>query len=54
MRNPEGDVPTLSGGMAAWDLVTRSDQGVASGLYLFAVEDAATGKTHHGKFLILK
>ncbi|MCC7144654.1 MAG: hypothetical protein IT349_21345, partial [Candidatus Eisenbacteria bacterium] len=54
VRNPEGDVPTLSGGMAAWDLVTRSDQGVASGLYLFAVEDAATGKTQHGKFLILK
>lgn len=54
VRNPESDIPRLSGGMAAWDLVTRSDQGVASGLYLFAVEDAATGDRQVGKFLILK
>jgi len=54
VRNPEGDIPTLSGGMAAWDLVTRSDQGVASGLYVFSVQNKDTGKTQFGKFLILK
>ena len=54
VRNPESDIPTLSGGMAAWDLVTRSDQGVASGLYVFSVEDSNTKKTQFGKFLILK
>lgn len=54
VRNPEGDIPTLSGGMAAWDLVTRSDQGVANGLYLFSVSDSETGKTEIGKFMILK
>lgn len=52
--NPEADLPKLPGGMAAWDLVTRQDQGVASGLYLFSVEDLASGDQHLGKFLILK
>ena len=54
VQNPERDIPTLSGSMAAWDLVTRKDQGVASGLYIFSVEDHATGKTQLGKFLVLK
>jgi hypothetical protein len=54
VRNPETDIPVLSGGMAAWDLVTRSDQGVASGLYIFSVEDRQTGETQLGKFLIMK
>ncbi len=52
--NPESDLPTLPGGMAAWDLVTRKDQGVASGLYLFAVEDLQSGDKQVGKFMILK
>jgi hypothetical protein len=54
VHNPELDTPTLGGGMAAWDLVTRRDQGVATGLYLFSVKDHDTGKTQLGKFLILK
>lgn len=54
VRNPESDLPVLSGGLAAWDLVTRNDQGVASGLYIFSVEDHGSGKTQLGKFLILK
>ena len=54
VRNPESDIPTLSGGLAAWDLVTRNDQAVASGLYLFSVEDHETGRTQLGKFLVLK
>lgn len=53
-RNPEADLPKLSGGMAAWDLVTRKDQGVASGLYMFSVIDEDTGDKQVGKFLIMK
>lgn len=53
-RNPESDLPQLSGGMVAWDLITRSDQGVASGLYLFSVEDLESGETQVGKFLVIK
>ena len=44
----------LSGGMAAWDLVSRDDQGVASGLYMFSVEDHESGDRQLGKFLIVK
>jgi hypothetical protein len=54
VRNPEADLPRLSGGMAAWDLVTRNDQGIASGLYMFSVEDLDTGEKQIGKFLVLK
>lgn len=52
--SPDRDLPVLSGGMAAWDLITEYDQAVASGLYLFAVEDLDTGKRQVGRFLILK
>ena len=54
VRNPESDIPVLSGGMAAWDLVSRNDQGIASGLYIFSVENKESGKTQLGKFLVLK
>jgi hypothetical protein len=40
--------------MAAWDLTTRQDQAVASGLYIFSVEDHDTGEIERGEFLILK
>lgn len=53
-RRPERDLPVLSGGMAAWDLVTRKDQGIASGLYLFSVEDRDSGDRQVGKFLVIK
>jgi len=53
-RDPAGDLPLLPGGMAAWDLITRNDQAVASGLYLFSVEDLDTGARQVGKFLVLK
>ncbi len=46
--------PILSGGQAAWDLITQEDQPAASGLYFFAVEDLASGDVETGKFLILK
>lgn len=54
LLNPGGDPPVLSGGQAAWDLLTKDDQPVASGLYFYAVEDLANGEFSTGKFLILK
>jgi hypothetical protein len=44
----------FAGGEHAWDLVSKYDQALASGLYLFSVRDAATGDTQVGKFLIIK
>ena len=49
-----GIAPKFSGGEHAWDLITKYDQAVASGLYLFSVRDEGTGKTVTGKFLIIK
>ncbi len=54
LDRPDENAPVLSGGQAAWDLITREDQPVASGLYFFAVEDLATGDVETGKFVILK
>ncbi|MGQ9558875.1 MAG: hypothetical protein ACUVWA_00030 [Candidatus Oleimicrobiaceae bacterium] len=42
------------GGLHAWDLITRNDQAIASGLYLYTVEDKQTGQTFVGKFLVIK
>ena len=47
-------MPLMSGGEHAWDLITMHDQAIASGLYLFTVEDKMTGEIKEGKFLILK
>ncbi|HUN66757.1 MAG TPA: hypothetical protein VMW43_11730 [Bacteroidota bacterium] len=50
-----GSIPTqFSGGEHAWDLITRWDQAIATGLYLFAVKDLATGEVKRGKFLVIK
>ena len=46
--------PVFAGGEHAWDLVTRFDQAVATGLYLFSVEDLETGDVQRGKFLVIK
>jgi hypothetical protein len=51
--------PQFSGGEHAWDLITRHDQAVASGLYLFTVKDlvdgsSSYGETREGKFLVIK
>jgi hypothetical protein len=54
LNRPDEDPPVLSGGQAAWDLLTRENQPVASGLYFFAVEDLDTGEMSTGKFLVLK
>jgi hypothetical protein len=55
----EGKSPIMSGGEHAWDLVTQHDQAIASGLYLFSVENknsesSSYGTLKEGKFLIIK
>ena len=44
----------MSGGEHAWDLITDSDQAVATGLYLFTVKNNSTGNIKRGKFLVIK
>jgi hypothetical protein len=61
--NPSSDpsgrgAPLLSGSMCAWDVISKRDQAVATGLYIFVVEDKTSGPTHGskqtGKFLLVK
>jgi hypothetical protein len=44
----------FAGGEHAWDLVTKDDQAIATGLYLFTVENLDTGDIQTGKFLVIK
>lgn len=44
----------FAGGEHAWDMITRNDQAIASGLYLFTVEDLKSGEIKKGKFVIVK
>lgn len=44
----------FSGGEHAWDLISKNDQAIASGLYIFTVKDLNTNKVKKGKFLIVK
>ena len=38
----------------AWDFITRFDQAIATGLYLYSVKDSDTGEIQTGKFLVIK
>jgi len=49
-----GTAPQFAGGEHAWDLVTKFDQAIATGLYLFSVKDSDTGDIRTGKFLVIK
>ena len=50
-----GGKPTLSGHQWPWDMITRQGQAIATGLYLYSVEDHASGNQRHvGKFLVVK
>ena len=42
------------GTMMAFDLLSENRQEIATGLYLFSVEDLTNGETQQGKFLVLK
>ncbi len=44
----------FAGGEHAWDLITKYDQAIASGLYLFTVKDLSNGNVKKGKFVIIK
>ncbi len=44
----------FSGGIHGWDLVTKADQAVATGLYFYTVENKNTGNIHKGKFVVIK
>jgi hypothetical protein len=46
--------PSLSGASFAWNLITEQGQAIATGLYLFAVEDLDSGEIHRGKFLVVR
>ncbi len=41
-------------GMHEWDILSRYDQIIASGVYLFSVEDKESGDIKVGKFVIIK
>jgi hypothetical protein len=43
-----------SHGYADWNLTSSVGQAVASGIYLFTVEDRTNGKVQIGKFVIIK
>jgi hypothetical protein len=44
----------FAGGEHAWDLLTDNDQAIATGLYLFTVENKRNGEIKRGKFLVIK
>jgi hypothetical protein len=44
----------LAGGEHAWDLITKKDQAIATGLYLFTVKNKDSGEIQRGKFLVVK
>ncbi len=44
----------FAGGEHAWDLITDSEQAIATGLYLFTVKDLNSGEIKKGKFVIIK
>ncbi|MFH1278841.1 MAG: hypothetical protein ABIK65_10735 [Candidatus Eisenbacteria bacterium] len=54
VNDPDFAPPELSGGLAAWDLLTSESQTVASGLYVFSVEDRETGDVEVGKFMVIR
>ncbi|MCS7161884.1 MAG: hypothetical protein NZ958_00960 [Bacteroidia bacterium] len=43
-----------SGGEHGWNLLSRSGQIIARGLYVFAVKDLETGEVRTGKFVIIR
>ncbi len=49
-----GTKAQFAGGEHAWDLITKHDQAIATGLYLFTVEDRSNGVIKRGKFVIIK
>lgn len=51
---PSGRAPVFSGGEHAWDLISRDDQAIATGLYLYTIENKDNGHIKIGKFVVIK
>jgi hypothetical protein len=49
----EHDTPPTAGYSQEWFQISRNNQMIASGVYFFVVQDAATGKRVTGKFVII-
>jgi hypothetical protein len=49
-----GSSNVYSGGEHAWDLITEDNQALATGMYIFAVENNNTGFVKTGRFLVIK
>jgi hypothetical protein len=43
-----------AGGEHAWDLITKHDEPIATGMYVFTVENENNGDVQVGKFLVIK
>ena len=48
------DQTVFSGGEHSWDLLSKDNQIISRGLYLFSVEDLESGKSYNGQFVIIK
>lgn len=44
----------FSGGEHAWNLLSKDNQIIARGIYVFVVKDTETGETRDGKFVVIK
>jgi len=44
----------MSGGEHAWDLLSEANQNLATGLYLYTVQDRDSGEVQRGRFAIIK
>ena len=44
----------FAGGEHAWDMISKNDQAIASGMYFFTVKDNKSGNVKKGKFVIVK
>jgi len=53
-RDFSSDDRILPGGEHAWDLLTASNQNLATGLYLYTVKDLDGGKVQRGRFAVIK
>ncbi len=55
LRNIQtGKKPVFSGGEHAWDLISKDDQAIATGLYMYTVENKDNGHIKVGKFVVIK
>jgi hypothetical protein len=52
--NTLGVPAEFAGGEHAWDLITKFDQAIATGLYLFTVKNLENDDVQRGKFVIVK